>query len=201
VQQRGEQLRWTSCFCLGFPIRTEQDVLNYAQKFLKHGEHLEAESGKYVRWEAGNGVELWARLDHEGAELLGHGLHPHFSGDAVARVGLTEQVPDSGAGPLEGGFYGWVNPYDEPLVFEDPEDGYPVHHRGVAEGEAGLYFLALPFQHTLTSALIGGVGADARYVAEQLRSRDGSGAQRQRFSDPFPDSGGARLCEQERGRT
>ena len=52
------------------------------------------------------------------------------------------------------------------------KDGYPVHHRGVAEGEAGLYFLALPFQHTLTSALIGGVGADARYVADRLRSRD-----------------------------
>ncbi len=52
------------------------------------------------------------------------------------------------------------------------KDGYPVHHRGVSEGEAGLYFLALPFQHTLTSALIGGVGADARYVAEHLRSRD-----------------------------
>ena len=52
------------------------------------------------------------------------------------------------------------------------KDGYPVHHRGVAEGEEGLYFLALPFQHTLTSALIGGVGADARYVAEHLRSRD-----------------------------
>jgi putative flavoprotein involved in K+ transport len=51
------------------------------------------------------------------------------------------------------------------------KDGYPVHHRGVAEGEAGLYFLALPFQHTLTSSLIGGVGADARYVAEHLRSR------------------------------
>jgi putative flavoprotein involved in K+ transport len=50
--------------------------------------------------------------------------------------------------------------------------GYPGHIRGVAEGQAGLYFLALPFQHTLTSALIGGVGADARYVAEHLRSRD-----------------------------
>jgi pimeloyl-ACP methyl ester carboxylesterase len=37
------------------------------------------------------------------------------------------------------------------------KDGYPVHHRGVAEGETRLYFLALPFQHTLTSALIGGV--------------------------------------------
>jgi putative flavoprotein involved in K+ transport len=55
------------------------------------------------------------------------------------------------------------------------KDGYPVHHRGVIEKEPGLYFLGLPFQHTLTSALIGGVGADARYVAEHLRSRDESG--------------------------
>jgi putative flavoprotein involved in K+ transport len=52
------------------------------------------------------------------------------------------------------------------------KDGYPVHHRGVAEEEKGLYFLAMPFQHTLTSALISGVGADARYVADRLRSRD-----------------------------
>jgi putative flavoprotein involved in K+ transport len=61
--------------------------------------------------------------------------------------------------------FGWI----ELPIFG--KDGYPVHRRGVAEGEAGLYFLALPFQHTLTSALIGGVGTDARYVAEHLRSR------------------------------
>jgi putative flavoprotein involved in K+ transport len=61
--------------------------------------------------------------------------------------------------------FGWI----ELPIFG--KDGYPVHRRGVAEGEAGLYFLALPFQHTLTSALIGGVGTDARYIAEHLRSR------------------------------
>lgn len=62
--------------------------------------------------------------------------------------------------------FGWI----ELPIFG--KDGYPLHHRGVVESETGLYFLALPFQHTLTSALIGGVGADARYVAEHLRSRD-----------------------------
>jgi putative flavoprotein involved in K+ transport len=68
----------------------------------------------------------------------------------------------------------WATGYTPDFVWiELPifgKGGYPVHHRGVS-GEAGLYFLALPFQHTLTSALIGGVGADARYVAEHLRSR------------------------------
>ena len=50
-------------------------------------------------------------------------------------------------------------------------DGYPVHARGVVEGEPGLYFLGLPFQYTLTSSLIGGVGRDARYIAEQIAAR------------------------------
>jgi putative flavoprotein involved in K+ transport len=53
--------------------------------------------------------------------------------------------------------------------------GYPVHYRGVAEGVPGLYFLGLPFQYTLYSSLIGGVGADARYVAEHIRNRATSG--------------------------
>jgi putative flavoprotein involved in K+ transport len=41
----------------------------------------------------------------------------------------------------------------------------------VVTGEPGLYFLGLLFQHSLTSANLGGIGADARYIAEQLRSR------------------------------
>jgi putative flavoprotein involved in K+ transport len=50
-------------------------------------------------------------------------------------------------------------------------DGYPVHSRGVVKGEPGLYFLGLPFQYTLTSSLIGGVGRDARYIAERIAAR------------------------------
>jgi putative flavoprotein involved in K+ transport len=49
--------------------------------------------------------------------------------------------------------------------------GYPVHTRGIVEGEPGLYFLGLPFQYTLTSSFIGGVGRDAGYIAEQLALR------------------------------
>jgi putative flavoprotein involved in K+ transport len=32
----------------------------------------------------------------------------------------------------------------------------------------GLYFLGLPFQHTFASAVIGGVGKDARYIAKHI---------------------------------
>lgn len=50
-------------------------------------------------------------------------------------------------------------------------DGYPVHARGVVDGEPGLYFLGLPFQYALTSSFIGGVGRDAHYIAEQIATR------------------------------
>lgn len=57
--------------------------------------------------------------------------------------------------------FGWI----ELPVFDG--EGYPVHHRGVADAP-GLYFVGLPFQHTFASAVVGGVSEDARYVAEQL---------------------------------
>ena len=61
--------------------------------------------------------------------------------------------------------YGWL---DLP-VFGD--DGYPRHRRGVATDTPGLYFLGLRFQHRMSSSLIGGVGADAQYIAEQIAGR------------------------------
>jgi putative flavoprotein involved in K+ transport len=50
-------------------------------------------------------------------------------------------------------------------------DGYPRHVGGVADGEPGLYFVGLPFQTRLASGLIGGVGEDARSVAEVIARR------------------------------
>lgn len=47
-------------------------------------------------------------------------------------------------------------------------DGYPVHQRGVVGAAPGLYFLGLPFQHSVLSAVVGGVGYDARYLGKQL---------------------------------
>ena len=110
---------------IGFPIRTEQDVLEYAQKALEIEERLEAESGMYLRWKAGDGAELWARTDRQGTAT---GLYPHFVGDVVVRGGLTRGIPRPDAGPLEGGFYFWTNAHhsdpesgDYPMVFDAPD--------------------------------------------------------------------------------
>ena len=63
--------------------------------------------------------------------------------------------------------YHWINL----PIFE--EHGSPRHSRGVVQDMPGLYFVGLMFQTGLTSALLGGVGADAAYIAGQI-GRNGS---------------------------
>ena len=56
------------------------------------------------------------------------------------------------------------------------DDGEPIHERGVVATEPGLYFVGLFFLSAATSSLVGGVGRDAAYIAEQIALRTrGSG--------------------------
>ena len=50
-------------------------------------------------------------------------------------------------------------------------DGYPRHRRGVVDEAPGLFFAGLRFQHRLSSSLIGGVGEDAAFIADQVAQR------------------------------
>jgi len=49
-------------------------------------------------------------------------------------------------------------------------DGYPVHMRGVTN-YPGLYFIGLPYLHTMNSGLLAGVGEDAAHIAKHIGSR------------------------------
>jgi putative flavoprotein involved in K+ transport len=60
--------------------------------------------------------------------------------------------------------YPWI---DVP-VFDT--QGAPCHRRGVTDAPS-LYFLGLRWQHTSGSALLGGVGRDAAFLAEQISAR------------------------------
>lgn len=51
------------------------------------------------------------------------------------------------------------------------DDGFPVQERGVVASEPGLYFVGLPFLHTLSSALLGGVRRDAAHIANHIATR------------------------------
>lgn len=59
--------------------------------------------------------------------------------------------------------YSWIK---IPAIFN--EKGLPIHERGVTNIH-GLYFLGLPWQYIRGSALLQGVGADAEYLAKQMR--------------------------------
>jgi len=58
--------------------------------------------------------------------------------------------------------YGWI---DLPVL---GPDGEPAHARGVVAAEPGLYFMGLFFLSTAASGLIGGVGRDARRLAQHI---------------------------------
>lgn len=62
--------------------------------------------------------------------------------------------------------YSWI---DLPVL---DAEGHPRHHRGIATDRPGLYFVGLRFQTRMTSALIGGVGQDAEYVAARIAERE-----------------------------
>jgi len=80
------------------------------------------------------------------------------------------QIEDGRSLPVDGviwatGFrpdFKWI---DLPLF---DETGYPRHQRGIVMEAPGLYFVGLPFQKALSSALLGGVGAEARYIVQQM---------------------------------
>ena len=75
--------------------------------------------------------------------------------DARVVVWCTGFAPD----------YAWIR---QPVL---DADGWPRHRRGVAVDVPGLHFAGLRFQHTMTSALLGGVGADAAFVAAAVARR------------------------------
>jgi putative flavoprotein involved in K+ transport len=49
------------------------------------------------------------------------------------------------------------------------DHGHPRHESGVVADHPGLYFLGLPFLHSMSSSMIGGVGRDAARLAKAMR--------------------------------
>lgn len=94
-------------------------------------------------------------------------LHPRAieaSGRAVRFSDGTEL--DASAVIWATGFrnhHSWINA----PVFDDRHE--IVHRRGVT-GSPGLYFLGLTWQYTRGSALLGWVGDDAAYIADQIKT-------------------------------
>jgi putative flavoprotein involved in K+ transport len=65
---------------------------------------------------------------------------------------------------------GFTPDYDWIDLSLPTHNGVPIHDRGIVESCPGLYFVGLPFLYSLSSALLGGVGRDARHIVDQIVS-------------------------------
>ena len=94
-------------------------------------------------------------------------LHPR----AVEASGRTIRFTDGTA--LDVGAVIWATGFRNDHSWIDApifdHHGRVVHRRGVTDSP-GLYFLGLAWQHTRGSALIGWIGEDAAYVADQIKT-------------------------------
>ena len=117
------------------------------------------------------------------SNILEHGnplIRSNRKDAAEAGVRLTARMAgvQSGQPQLEGGQilpvdaviwatgYRPAYPWIDLPIFD--ERGFPRHQQGVVREAPGLYFVGLHFQTALTSALLGGVGADARRIVAQF---------------------------------
>lgn len=111
---------------LGFPAATNEDFQRLMHQAAQKGLAHPLDNGRlgyYIHWAVGEGVEIWAQANPQ-RELIS--LNPHFAGQTQLQVGLISAIPNEKY-PLDGAFYGWVNPAaddltkgDFPFVFDSP---------------------------------------------------------------------------------
>jgi hypothetical protein len=93
---------------------------------LNAGLQVASPKRNYIRWQAGNGAELWLQLDPKEQVVA---VAPHYSGQARMRVGVTERREKRENGVLVGGFYSWADLFDDddphagvfPFIFDTPD--------------------------------------------------------------------------------
>jgi putative flavoprotein involved in K+ transport len=126
------------------------------------------------------GRRLQERAGRGGDALIGIPEH-QLSAAGVVRVGrVTEErggMPVCDGEVIQPAVIIWCTGFRAAYswirlpVFD--ADGLPRHTRGVVTEVPGLYFLGLRFQHRMSSSLVGGVGADAAFIAERVAARSG----------------------------
>lgn len=109
---------------LGFDYEEQAEFADAMSKLANETvERLSSSRGEYAIWRSRTGAELWFHLsaeDEDGArEILG--LTPYFEGRSDNQMSLTHAIRRPDDNPLEGAFYGWMNP-----DAETGEGSYPV---------------------------------------------------------------------------
>jgi hypothetical protein len=72
---------------VGFRDNSASENLKTYRQLCEHGEVVETPEMKYLRWEIGEGLELWTRFKDGSPELL---PNPYYAGGARMKVALIE---------------------------------------------------------------------------------------------------------------
>ena len=124
---------------------------------------------------------------------LGRVRRKDFRAAGIERVGRTTGVRDGyplleDGRVLEAPTVIWCTGYRPDFTWVDlplpaTKHGFPIQDRGIVESVPGLYFMGLLFQYSLSSALLGGVGRDAAYIADYIASKRAAKHGRRAASD------------------
>jgi len=130
------------------------------------------------------GTRLGRRLrdrTRAGDPLIG-GAPRDFAAHGIRRVGRVTEVRDglpyAGDGVVSARVVLWATGYAPDVGWIQlpgtQGNGVPGHERGVAQ-PPGLYFVGLRFLYRQSSALLGGVGEDAAFIAADIAGRGAPG--------------------------
>lgn len=106
------------------------------------------------------GVRCLPRFEQ--VDAAGHPFFPNEPAMPEPALAVSTVIWATGYRPG----YGWID------GLSVDSRGWPVTNRGEARELPGLYFVGLPFQYGLTSALLGGVGRDSACVADRIAGRE-----------------------------
>lgn len=107
---------------IGCPITDDASYEQAVTLAWENAEERPAPEGGYLRWQSGEGGEIWLQIDPEGMMIAST---PFFEGKSRLRVLLTHRVHHSNCTAYEGACHAWMNPTSEmvesgdyPFVFD-----------------------------------------------------------------------------------
>lgn len=140
--------------CLGFPVRTMDDVTRLGKKAARGGERLLLpDGGAMARWRPGANIEVWVHLNAQGNVLA---VNPFFTGCPPQTLAVTSlgQDPESAE---DAWVEGWINPAeeDEPFsgafpLYADLAD-YPLSRPRLTQLPRNVSFRLAAFAHEATT--------------------------------------------------
>lgn len=108
---------------IGLIIQDRDDFIEHVKAVCQNGELIHTDQGIYIKWEIGEGAQLWAQSNKNKSIL---GMNPHFSGSGRMKVRIEKRIKRDNHTLLDGTFYGWAGITDDneeeyPLVFDVPD--------------------------------------------------------------------------------